>query len=65
MKPQIAAKNLEVLSELMIIEELAYKKCASYAGSLKDPELKSTCRTIAENHRNRFMNMLDYLNTHE
>jgi len=64
-KPQITAKNLEVLSELMIVEELAYKKCAMYANSLKDPELQSTCRTIAENHRNRFQNMLDYLNSHE
>ncbi|MDR3318891.1 MAG: hypothetical protein LBS99_05570 [Clostridiales bacterium] len=64
-KPQITSKNLEVLSELMLMEELAYKKCANYASALKDPQLQSACRTIAENHRARFSSMFDYLNSHE
>jgi len=64
-KPKLTAKNLEILSELMLVEELAYKKCSIYAKSLKDPLLQNECTTIAENHRSRFTALFDYLNSHE
>ncbi len=64
-KAQITAKNLEILSELMLIEELAYKKCETYASMFSDKELGNTCKTLAKNHRARFTSLFDYLNNHE
>ncbi len=64
-KPKLAAKNLEVLSELMLIEELAYKKCELYSGQFKDAALKKQCTDLANSHRTRFTSLYNYLNTHE
>lgn len=64
-KPQIDSKNLEILSELMMLEELAYKKHSQYAKTFKDTQLKETCQTLANNHKARYTALYDYLNTHE
>ena len=64
LKPKIAAKNLEVLSELMLIEELAYKKCDLYSRVFKDGALQTQCRDLAENHKARFNALHEYLNSH-
>lgn len=61
---KITAKNLEILSELMLIEELACKKCETYAPILGDGELSEQCRTLAGAHRERFEKLYNYLNTH-
>ncbi|GHV01332.1 hypothetical protein FACS1894211_10830 [Clostridia bacterium] len=63
-KPKLAAKNLEVLSELMLIEELAYKKCDLYSRSFKDDALQTQCKDLAQNHKARFNALHDYLNSH-
>ena len=64
-KPKkIAAKNLEVLSELMMIEELAYKKCDLYSRVFKDAALQTQCKDLAANHKARFNAMHEYLNSH-
>lgn len=62
---KLAAKNLEVLSELMMIEELAYKKCDVYSGQFKDTALQQQCIDLADNHRARFGALYKYLNSHE
>lgn len=64
-KPQINSKNLEILSELMMLEELAYKKNAQYSKSFKDAQLQETCKTLAANHKARYTALYDYLNSHE
>ena len=64
-KPKLAAKNLEVLSELMMIEELAYKKCDIYAKQFKDTALQRQCADLAHNHKARFDSLFNYLNSHE
>lgn len=64
-KPTIAVKNLQGLTELMQLEQLAYKKYSTYSKSLKDPDLKEMCLTNAESHKLRFDAMYDYLEMHE
>ena len=64
-KPKLAAKNLEVLSELMLIEELAYKKCDLYSKQFKDSALQSQCTELANNHKARFTSLYNYLNSHD
>lgn len=62
---KLAAKNLEVLSELMLIEELAYKKCDIYSKQFKDTALQQQCVDLADNHKARFDALYQYLNSHE
>ena len=62
---KLAAKNLEALSELMYIEELAYKKADVYSGLFKDAALQRQCRDLADSHRSRFDALYSYLNSHE
>ena len=62
---KLAAKILEVLSELMTLEELAYKKCESYQGRFKDTALQKQCKDLAHNHKARFDALYAYLNLHE
>ena len=64
-KPKLASKNLEVLSELMMIEELAYKKCDIYSKQFKDKSLQKQCTDLANNHKSRFQSLYTYLNSHE
>ena len=64
-KPKLAAKNLEILSELMYIEELACKKCETYSRQLKDAALSGQCLDLAANHKARFRALYNYLNSHE
>ena len=63
-KPKIAAKNLEALSELMLVEELAYKKCDMYSRAFRDTALQKQCCDLAENHKARFNALHEYLNSH-
>ena len=62
--PKLASKNLEVLSELMLFEELAYKKCDVYSKQFKDASLQTQCADLAKNHKARFTALYDYLNSH-
>jgi len=52
------------LSELMLLEELAYKKTSQCESQLKDQQLKDQCKTLAENHKNRYTALNDYLSSH-
>jgi len=65
MSKKLAAKNLEVLSELMMIEELAYKKCDIYSKQFEDAALQQQCEDLANNHKSRFNALYSYLNSHE
>jgi hypothetical protein len=64
MPKKLTSKNLEVLSELMLLEELAYKKTSQCESQLKDQQLKDQCKTLAENHKNRYTALNDYLSSH-
>ena len=62
---KLAAKNLEILSELMFLEELAYKKCEVYQKQFKDGALQKQCQDLAGNHKARFDALHTYLDSHE
>lgn len=61
---EISSKDLEILSELMLMEDLTYKKHMAYAKQLKDEQLKDACMTLAENCKARFTALNNYLNAH-
>lgn len=64
-KPKIATKNLSGLSELMIAENVQYKKCLSYANQVADKDLQATLTHMAECHKNRYDGLLEYLEGHQ
>ncbi|HEY8443980.1 MAG TPA: hypothetical protein VIL24_04200 [Clostridia bacterium] len=64
MGKKLTSKDLEVLSEMMLLEDLAYKKATEYKTKFKDQALKDQCDVLAENHKNRFTRLNDYLSSH-
>ena len=62
--PQITSKNLQILSEQMIQEELAYKKCKFYQSCFADSALKNMCCDLATHHKMHFNALMQYLNSH-
>ena len=60
----MTTKNLTEISELMTGELLAYKKCCNYVSQTQDLELKQLLGKYANNHKNRFEELLDYLKSH-
>lgn len=61
---QLTSKDLEIVSEMMLLEELGYKKHTSCAKLLKDTELQEQCKQLAANHKQRFTALNDYLNSY-
>ena len=62
---KLDAKNLEVLSELMLVEELAHKKSDAYSKMFKDEQLQKQCKYLAAQHKARFDALYDYVKTIE
>ncbi len=58
----LTAKDLEVISHLMIGEQMACKKARIYANTLTDVDLAMRMQTIAESHERRFGALLTLLN---
>ncbi|HEY8423185.1 MAG TPA: hypothetical protein VIL23_00270 [Clostridia bacterium] len=61
---KLTTKDLEALSELMLLEDLAYKKANEYKSKFKDQELKDQCEALAQSHKNKFTRLNDYLSSH-
>ena len=59
---QLTAKDLEVMSHLMIGEQMACKKARIYANTLTDVDLAMQMQTLAEAHERRFGVLLTLLN---
>ena len=55
MANMLTKKEAEMVADLMICEENAYKKCKLYSRILTDADICEKLRTIAENHRQRFI----------
>ncbi|HEY8389849.1 MAG TPA: hypothetical protein VIL26_02680 [Clostridia bacterium] len=64
MPKKLTSKDLEILSEMMLLEELAYKKSSLYEKQFKEQELKDQCKVLAENHKSRYTALNDYLASH-
>ena len=57
----ITTKTLQQLNELMQSENLAYKKCCSYAFECEDATLKAKLGSYAKGHKERFEALYDAL----
>ena len=55
---KLTAKDLEVLSGLLMGEGMACKKARMYSKTLTDPDLAECMGRIAECHRQRFEQLL-------
>jgi len=64
-KPKIATKNLGGLTELMIAENVQYKKCLAYANQVGDKGLQDALVEMAECHKDRYNGLLEYLDDHQ
>lgn len=58
---QLTTKDLEVISHLMIGEQMACKKARIYANTLTDVDLAAQMQALAEGHERRFNNLLTVL----
>ena len=57
----VTTKTLQQLNELMQSENLAYKKCCSYAFECEDATLKAKLGAYAKRHKERFEALYDAL----
>lgn len=64
MSKKLTTKNLEILTEMMMLEGLAYKKANQCKSKFKDQELKDQFEVLAQNHKSRFTKLNDYLSSH-
>lgn len=63
--PDITAKSLSKLGELLNSENLAYKKCCNYVSEISDERLKANVGRYANNCKHRFETILGYLENKE
>lgn len=59
---QLTNKDLEVVSHLMIGEQMACKKAKMYANTLTDIDLSAKMGELAQRHQERFSHFLTILN---
>lgn len=64
MTGQLMGKDLTILEDQLDHEMLAYKKCVSYGTQLKDVQLQSFAYSLAEQHKQHYGSLLNYLNSH-
>lgn len=64
-KPQLEDKNLKVINDQLNYESLMNKKCNLYVQYCTDPQLKSLCTEAANTHKQNFMSLKNYLESHE
>lgn len=62
---EIEAKNLMIIEDHLSHEALAAKKSELYAEYFADPALKSCAQQLAKHHKDNFMNLLGYLDSHK
>ncbi len=60
----IQAKSLTILEDQLQHEYLAYKKAGFYAQSFQNTLLKNLASDLAQQHRQRYNRLFDYLNSH-
>ncbi len=63
-QPEIEAKNLKIIEDQLKYEALAAKKSELYSEHFADPALKSCVQQLAKHHKDNFMNLLGYLDSH-
>lgn len=56
---RITTKELSAVSDLLGMEQTAYKKCKNYADSLTDPALQLLFTELAQSHAKKFMALFE------
>jgi len=64
-KPKIKATNLQTITGLLISEQCNYKKAMAYKSQASDPSLIEVLDCVANCHKNRYNQLLDYLDSHK
>ncbi len=62
---RLDSNNLKVLKDQLNYEATMNKKASQYASFCNDHELQMLCNDLAENHKQNFTDLLNYLNSHE
>jgi hypothetical protein len=57
----LTTKELTLISDLLIYEEMACKKARLYSRILTDQTLADQCTKLADNHQSRFQRLLELL----
>jgi len=60
----IQSKSLTILGDQMQHEYVACRKCGIYASQMTDPQLQNIARQLSNDHRQRFNQLFNYLNSH-
>ena len=60
----IQTKSLTILADQLQHEYVACRKAEFYASNFGDPQLKTVATQIANDHRQRFDRLFNYLNSH-
>lgn len=61
---QFKAKNLVIIQDHLIAESMACKKCDAYSVMATDQCTKDLFSNLAQHHKDNFIKLYDYLNSH-
>lgn len=64
-KAQLDANNLKILQDQLDYEANMNKKTSQFAELCNDQELKNLCKTVAEQHKQNYNDLFNYLNSHQ
>ncbi len=64
-KTELDSKNLTILEDQLKHEALGNRKCDVYSNLFTDANIKNVVMQIAQHHRQRFENLLQYLESHK
>lgn len=62
---QIATKNLQYVSEILMAEQLNYAKLNAYKSEVKDEKIKDILTKLATASEKRYTKVLEYLKSHQ
>ena len=60
----IQTKSLTILADQLQHEYVACRKAEFYASNFADPQLQTVATQLANDHRQRFDRLFNYLNSH-
>ncbi len=61
MQPDLTAKEVDYISDLMSLEESVSKKARYYSQTLTDPKISKKMKETADKHAKRFESLLSLL----
>lgn len=62
---QIATKNLQYVTEILLAEQLNYAKLNTYKAEVQDAKLKELLSKLATASDRRYAKVLEYLKSHQ